>query len=114
MNLFSEACEGALVVHVQEARLDAAVAIGFKEKMREVTLQPGARVLLDMSQIMFLDSSGLGSVVSVMKALAPKRSLELCSLSPNVAKVFRLTRMETVFPIHANVAAALEKGPNYA
>ncbi|WP_295532043.1 STAS domain-containing protein [uncultured Thioclava sp.] len=114
MNLFSEACDGALVVRVDEPRLDAAVAIRFKEQMREVTAQPAHRVILDMSKIEFLDSSGLGAVVAVMKALAPHRQLELCGLTGNVDKVFRLTRMDTVFRIHTDLTSALSEGRKYA
>lgn len=114
MNLSAEACEGALVIHVEEARLDAAIALLFKERMREVTAQPGGRVLLDMSEVEFLDSSGLGAVVAVMKSLAPNRRLELCGLTNNVDKVFRLTRMDSVFAIHPDVVTALEEGRKYA
>ncbi|OWY07789.1 anti-anti-sigma factor [Thioclava sp. F42-5] len=114
MNLTAEALEGALVVHLAEARLDAAIALRFKERMRDVTMQPAPRVLLDLSKVEFLDSSGLGALVAVMKSLAPDRQLELCGLTPNVVKVFRLTRMNSVLPIHADLASALGKGRRYA
>ena len=102
MKLSAEALDGALVVHVGENRLDAAVAIRFKDQMREVTAQPSRCVILDLSQVGFLDSSGLGAIVAVMKALAP-RKLELAGLTPSVKKVFHLTRMDSVFTIHAAV-----------
>ncbi|PTV95788.1 anti-sigma B factor antagonist [Rhodobacter aestuarii] len=110
MNLYAEARSGALVVSVKEERLDAAIAIRFKDRMREVTMQPAQRVVLDLSEVEFLDSSGLGAVVAVMKALAPERQLELAGLRPNVEKVFRLTRMDSVFSLHEDVDAALRKG----
>lgn len=110
MNLYAETRGGALVVSVNEERLDAAIAIRFKERMREVTSQPGARVVLDMSQVEFLDSSGLGAVVAVMKSLVPDRRLELAGLTANVERVFRLTRMDSVFVMHENVEAALRAG----
>ena len=100
MKLIAEALNGVLVVRVGEERLDAAIAIQFKDRMREIASQPSDRVVLDLSDVVFLDSSGLGAVVSVMKLLAPARKLELAGLTPNVAKVFRLTRMDTVFTIH--------------
>ena len=96
-----------LVVTVLENRIDAAGAIQFKEKMREVTQAPAARVLLDLSRVAFLDSSGLGAVVAVMKLLGPDRKLELAGLTPTVQKVFRLTRMDTVFTIHPGLPEAL-------
>jgi anti-sigma B factor antagonist len=42
-----------------------------------------------------------------MKALPAGRRLELCGLTPNVAKVFHLTRMESVFVIHENPPGGL-------
>ncbi len=101
MELFAEALDGALVVRVMEERLDAAIAIQFKDRMREIAVQPSARVVLDLARVDFLDSSGLGAIVAVMKFLAPARKLELAGLTANVAKVFHLTRMDTVFTIHA-------------
>ena len=96
----------ALVVRVQEARLDAMVAIAFKEAMREATTGAEPRVVLDLGRVTFLDSSGLGAVVAVMKHLGPARRLELAALTPPVAKVFRLTRMDGVFTIHPAVPDA--------
>ena len=103
MELNLDRREGALVVRVQEARLDAMVAIAFKEAMREATAGGDGRVVLDLGRVTFLDSSGLGAVVAVMKQLGPSRRLELAALTPPVAKVFRLTRMDSVFTIHPEV-----------
>lgn len=100
MKLTSDHHEGTLVVRVEEARIDAAVAIRFKDQMREVLLDPAPRVVLDLSQVNFIDSSGLGAVVAVMKLTGPGRTLELAGLTPTVEKVFRLTRMDQVFTIH--------------
>lgn len=92
--------EGVLVITVLESRLDAAVAIVFKDIMRDVTVDEGTRVILNLKQVQFLDSSGLGAIVGVMKLLGPKRPLEIAALTPGVRKLFRLTRMDTVFRIH--------------
>ena len=46
---------------------------------------------------------GWGAVVAAMKALGPGRKLELAALTPTVEKVFRLTRMDTVFTIHKSL-----------
>lgn len=109
MNLFSEILGDALVVRVGEERLDAAVAIRFKDRMREATALPSSRVILDMSRVGFLDSSGLGALVAVMKALTPRR-LELVGLRPNVDKVLNLTRMNSVFPIYPDLQHAMAEG----
>jgi anti-sigma B factor antagonist len=97
-----------LVVRVDETRIDAAVAIEFKEAVRAAAERPGNPVILDLSRVGFLDSSGLGAVVAVMKLLGPERPLQLAALTPPVAKVFRLTRMDSIFTIHDTAPGALK------
>lgn len=104
MRLLPNVCSDSLVIEVAEPRIDAAVAIEFKERMRDLIKDAPSRVVLDLSQVTFLDSSGLGAVVAVMKLLAPERRLELAALTPTVEKVFRLTRMDSVFVIHTAVS----------
>jgi anti-sigma B factor antagonist len=100
MQLVAEQRGEILVVGAMGDRIDAAGAIQFKDQMRELTQAAPPRVVLDMSRVAFLDSSGLGAVVAVMKALGPDRKLELSGLTPTVQKVFRLTRMDSIFTIH--------------
>lgn len=104
----------ALIVTVPDSRIDAAVAIQFKDRMREITATDHARVILDLSAVEFLDSSGLGAVVGAMKQLGPDRRLDLAGLTATVAKVFRLTRMDTVFAIFDTVQCALAPGADAA
>lgn len=91
----------ALVLEICEKRLDAAVALSFKDRVSELARHEGTPVILDLSQVTFLDSSGLGAVVGVMKMLGSDRPLEIAGLTPPVQKLFRLTRMDTVFRLHA-------------
>lgn len=105
MELAISESPGLMVVRVLEPRIDAASAIQFKDRMRSLAAAGHDRLMLDLSQVGFLDSSGLGAVVAVMKILGPDRKLELASLTPNVEKVFRLTRMDTVFTIHPEAPA---------
>ncbi len=96
------------VITVAEPRIDAAVAIQFKEAVRQATGDDAGRVLLDMTSVSFLDSSGLGAIVAAMKLLGGGRRLELAALHPNVERVFKLTRMDTIFIIHPSVEAAFD------
>lgn len=105
MNLSAEIIDGAQVVRVHEDRIDAAVAIQFKDRMREIAGASAGRVILDLARVGFVDSSGLGAIVAVMKFLAPACRLELAALTPNVGKVFHLTRMDSVFVIHPQAPA---------
>ena len=107
MNLQTQTRPKVLSVLVMEDRIDAACAIQFKERMRDLTLTGDQRVVLDLARVKFLDSSGLGAIVAVKKLLGPDRVLELSSLTPTVEKVFRLTRMDTIFTIHPTHEAAV-------
>jgi anti-sigma B factor antagonist len=93
----------ALLVEVGESRIDAAIAIQFKEAMRAAVTDGDGPVVLDLSNVQFLDSSGLGALVALLKMLGRERPLELACLQPTVAKVLRLTRMDTIFTIHETV-----------
>ena len=92
---------------VPEKRIDAAVAIQFKDAMRTETENDATCVILDLSTVEFIDSSGLGAIVAAMKQLGPDRKLALAGLTPAVDKVFRLTRMDSIFALHQTLDDAL-------
>ena len=108
MSLTSTVDGNARIVTVNAERIDAALAIQFKEDMRAETETGPDHVILDLSSVAFVDSSGLGAIVAAMKQLGADRKLELAALTPGVQKVFRLTRMDTVFTIHDDAASALD------
>ncbi len=95
------------IVQVRDPRIDAAAALDFKETVRHETEGAPARVILDLTQVTFIDSSGLGAIVAIMKHLAPERQLMLAGLTPAVDKVFKLTRMDSVFRIFMTLEEAL-------
>jgi len=107
MQLKAEQFPDATLITVLESRIDAASAIVFKDTMRDLSEEASTRVVLDLTSVDFIDSSGLGAIVAAMKQLGPERPLEIAALSPTVEKVFRLTRMDSVFTIHDSAEAAV-------
>ncbi len=103
MNITARHSGTAQILLVEDTRIDAAIAIEFKETVRTATEGGNGPVILDLSNVTFLDSSGLGAVVAIMKLLGKDRPLELAGLTAPVDKVFRLTRMDTIFTIHPQV-----------
>lgn len=100
--------DGAItVVQPLAERIDAMVAVMFKDRMKAAIEAGSSCILLDLSPIGFLDSSGLGAVVAIRRFLREGQRLELASLTPPVQRVFRLTRMDSVFTIHSEVDDAL-------
>lgn len=100
MKLEKKHQDNMCIITVNETRIDAAVAIQFKDGVRELSQTGAERIILDLHQVNFIDSSGLGAIVAAMKLQSEGRSLELASLTPAVDKVFRMTRMDTIFTIH--------------
>lgn len=94
------------VARVEENRLDASIAIQFKDAFRSATAA-GGDVILDLNAVDFLDSSGLGAIVAVYKGLGPGRHMALAGLRPPVDKVMTLTRMNSVFAIFPTVEQAI-------
>ena len=111
MKLSSSLTDTFRIVTVEETRIDAAVAIQFKDAMRTETEEGPDRVILDLSTVEFIDSSGLGAIVASMKQLGRDRRLDLAGLTHAVDKVFRLTRMDTVFNLYPTLDEALNADP---
>jgi len=98
-----------LVVGLRDKRLDAVIAVSFREAMAERIDQGQKKIVLDLSNVGFLYSSGLGALVGVLKHLGPQGCLYLCGITPAVMAVLRLTRMDRVFktfPTRADALAA--------
>ncbi|MCK0168897.1 STAS domain-containing protein [Jannaschia sp. S6380] len=100
MKIDSEIRGDVLLLTLGDPRVDAAVAMVFKERVRTLIQGFDGRVMIDMSRVEFLDSSGLGALVAVMKLLDNDRRLELAGCGPIVRKVLTLTRMDSVFVLH--------------
>jgi len=107
MKLTHHDLDTARIVTVHADRIDAAVAIRFKDDMRAATRDGPPRVVLDLTGVEFIDSSGLGAIVASMKQLGHPRRLDLAGLTGTVEKVFRLTRMDTVFRLYPSLDEAL-------
>ena len=109
MHLSTQATEQLFLIKVEEERIDAAAALAFKEAVRRLAPHAGPVILLDLSGVTFIDSSGLGALVGLLKALAPAQELRLAGTQAPVQKVLELTRMDQVFVLYHDPAEALEK-----
>lgn len=93
---------GVAVIVPDATRLDASVAPAFKQAVLQVVEAGDTRVVLDLAGVAFLDSSGLGAMVSILKAIGTRGSMAVCNPQPAVLGLFKLTRMDKVFPIAAS------------
>jgi anti-sigma B factor antagonist len=98
-----------LVVKPLEKRLDAYLSADFKSGMISRIGSGNTRIVLDLSQVEFVDSSGLGAIISVLKTLGDTGELALSGMRPNVMSLCRLTRMDRVFQIFGSEQEAVKK-----
>ncbi|MFZ3045729.1 MAG: STAS domain-containing protein [Desulfatirhabdiaceae bacterium] len=97
-----------LIVTPLDDRIDASVAMDFKGHLNAWINDGTLRILLDLTYVEFIDSSGLSVLISVLKTLAGKGELLLCSISNTVMSLFKLTRMDRIFKISDSVEEAVK------
>ena len=69
-------------------------------------------LLIDLSAVSYIDSSGIASLVEGLQvARKQKNELSLVSVSARALRVLELARLDKVFTIHADVSAALTARP---
>lgn len=106
--LFETEKQGAvLIVRPLESRLDASDAESFKSSLVDWINEPNSAIVLDFSFVNFVDSSGLGAIVSVLKLMGKNGRIVVCNLQAPVSALFKLTRMDKVFSIFDDVATAV-------
>ena len=98
---------GIAVIAFTRDSLDASNTKTFKDDMQPV-LRQYSRILLDLEALQFVDSSGLGAMLSCLRTMHDKGGhLALCGMSKPVRTLFELVRMYRIFDIYASRAEAL-------
>src|SRR5215510_302239 len=99
---------GSVAVVVLLGELDASNAPKFKRDIAPV-LKANSKVVFDVGQLRFVDSSGLGAILSCLRQLNAKGGdLKLCGLSPSVRAPFALVRMHTILKIYSTKDEAIQ------
>ena len=109
MNLRTELIGSISVIFVLEERLDAHNSDQLKAEMNRLFEEGRKNAIVDLTDVRFIDSSGLGVLVSGYKNASTKQgSLKLSGLQTQVKSMFELTRLHRVFDIFQTVDDALE------
>ena len=96
------------VAAVSVDELDASNAGEFKRDIAPV-LQANTSLVLDLSRLRFVDSSGLGAMLSFLRQLSAKKGdLKLCGMSKQVRALFELVRMHRIFDIYGTREEAVK------
>jgi anti-sigma B factor antagonist len=96
--------------HVIElgGEIDLYTAPEFKERMVELIEGGKKHIVVDLSDATFIDSTTLGVLVGGVKRLRPTGgALALVCTDQNITKIFEITGLDRVFPIHTTRAEAM-------
>ncbi|MEM9809223.1 MAG: STAS domain-containing protein [Cyanobacteria bacterium P01_D01_bin.56] len=78
--------------------LDGATTNELRNQVMDLIQQGADIVLLEMENVTFMNSSGIGALVAILKMVrAREKQLYLCGLSDQVNMIFKLTKMDRVF-----------------
>lgn len=95
-------------------KLKGEVDLEHSPAVRKLLLDAVARrrnVLVDLAGVDYIDSSGIACLVEALQAAQKNGfALALVAVSHRVMRVLALARLDKVFPIHADVEAALAAG----
>jgi anti-sigma B factor antagonist len=97
----------ALVAKVLDSRLDASSTPALKKRITALIGSGHHRIALDLSEVEFIDSSGLSALVSALRQLQGDGDLVLIGPRSTVLSMFKLTRLDRVFRIFPDQAQAL-------
>lgn len=103
--------EGARTVISVTGEIDVYTAPTLRERLNELVAEGEYHLVVDMAGVDFLDSTGLGVLVGGLKRTrAHEGTLQLVCDQEKILKVFRITGLTKVFPIHATLREALSGG----
>jgi anti-sigma B factor antagonist len=105
----SQKSGSVLVVQLNGERLDANSSRLLKDYVQSHIASGLDKIVLDFEPVRFLDSSGLGVLVSLMKLLRAPGGLVMCQVNDRtIQDILRLTRMDQVFTITETVSQAID------
>jgi anti-sigma B factor antagonist len=94
--------------------VDAYTAPMLREQIRELAAKGAVHLIVDLSRVDFLDSTGLGTLVGGLKRLREAGgTLTLVITAPRILRLFQITGLTKVLVIHPTVAEALTADPHW-
>lgn len=98
---------------VSVVELDGRIVLGeestsFREKMKSLIAEGKKKIVLNMAEIKYIDSSGLGTMVAAhLSAKNQGASVRICHLGQKFHEILQMTKLLTVFDVYDTEAAAV-------
>lgn len=111
MNLELKKINDFSVLSILEDRVDAHNSAELKAYLMQLIENGEHRLIIQLGGVRFIDSSGLGALLSGNKNIALKGGrLVLVNIQKQVLSMFELTRLNRVFEIVADIDAVFNEG----
>lgn len=95
------------IVHVS-GEIDVTSAAVLRDALEALIADGRRRLTLDLSEVTFMDSTGLGIVVGRLKRLSRHGgTMTVAAAHPRVLRVFSITGLDQLLDVHADVEAAV-------
>ena len=100
--LKTESIEDIIVVRFNNVnRFNALIAEPVKEQLKEYFNKPKTKLILDLESIDFIDSTGFGVFLSIMKTANNNYGFfKICNINSEVMELFKLLQLHNVFEIY--------------
>ncbi len=90
-----------------KGRLDITSSASLKDDILRHVARGQSKIILNLAQVDFINSSGLGTLVSILKEVRlAKGRLVLSNLASYVQEIFEITQLSNIFEIFASEADA--------
>jgi len=108
MNLTERSSENVCVIEI-DGEVDLYNAKSVKDLLEEKIKSQNFEVVVNLSKVPFMDSSGIGTLVTAMyKFKKYHGNLKVCSVHGSVAKVFKMTGMESHLQVYETEELAIQ------
>ena len=100
--------EGDVTILSLDGRLDLTSASSLKEASKDILENESKKMVLNLDGVDFINSSGLGALVSILKEVRSSQgSMRLSNLAPYVKEIFDITQLTNIFDIFSDEKQAL-------
>lgn len=90
--------------------VDVSNAAKLRDVLDRVLANGESRLVVDLRDVSFMDSTGLGILVGRLKVVRARRgSMHLVCSAPRMLRILSITGLDTVFPLHASSAEAVDQ-----
>lgn len=109
MSIAADSKDGILTINVRDPRMVEESVLEELEKsiLELIDKSSEEQIILDFAKVNFMSSSMLGKLVKIQKKCKQfKVKLKLSSIAPEIRQVFKITKLDKLFDIEKDEAAA--------